>query len=251
MTIADLGAGVSGLPLLVHAEADSLLGVPGAAYDEYLASRPPEAEASAIREVASVEGPIHILHVSSGDGVQAVSEHPGMTAETCPHYLTFTDSDVTGPLFKCAPPIRSLEHREALWEGLRSGSLEMVVSDHSPAPPELKTGDFATAWGGIASLELRLPATWTGASERGFGLDDLVRWLASEPARLAGLDASKGSIEVGKDADFAIFDPDGVTPVHGPDLRQRHPTTPYDGMTLRGRVVDTVKGSPARMLTRR
>ena len=174
-----------------------------------------------------------------------------MTGETCPHYLTFTADDVTGPLFKCAPPIRDREHREALWEGLRSGTLGMVVSDHSPASPELKTGDFATAWGGIASLELRLPATWTGASERRFDFADLARWLAAEPARLAGLDDTKGSIEMGKDADFAVFDPDGVTVVRGSDLHQRHPITPYEGMTLRGRVVDTLKASPARMLTRR
>lgn len=251
MTVADLGAGVSGLPLLVHAESHAMLGEPGPSYAEYLESRPPVAESTAIREVANVEGPIHILHISSGDAVQAVSDHAGMTGETCPHYLTFTADDVTGPLFKCAPPIRDREHREALWEGLRSGTLGMVVSDHSPASPELKTGDFATAWGGIASLELRLPATWTGASERRFDFADLARWLAAEPARLAGLDDTKGSIEMGKDADFAVFDPDGVTVVRGSDLHQRHPITPYEGMTLRGRVVDTLKASPARMLTRR
>jgi allantoinase len=114
----------------------------------------------------------------------------------------------------------------------------------------LKAGDFASAWGGIASLELRLPVTLTGAWERGFDLEDLSRWLSLAPATLAGLDRSKGSIEVGKDADFVIFDIDGETVVDPSRLLQRHPSTPYDGMRLRGRVVDTIKGAPARMLAR-
>jgi allantoinase len=238
------------VPLLVHAEADDLLGAPGPTYAEYLASRPALAEAEAIRRLAVVDGPIHILHVSSADGVEAIAAAQEISGETCPHYLTFTDADVTGTLFKCAPPIREAEHREALWEGLRSGALAMVVSDHSPSPPELKAGDFASAWGGIASLELRLPAIWTGAGERGFDLEDLARWLSLAPAALAGLDRSKGSIEVGKDADFVVFDTDGETVVDSSRLLQRHPATPYEGMRLRGRVVDTIKAAPARMLTR-
>lgn len=247
----DLLAGLSlDIPLLVHAEADEHLGLPGPSYSEYLASRPPAAEATAIRSVADLNAPVHILHVSSGDGVDAIAASPGMTGETCPHYLTFTAEDVTGPEFKCAPPIREREHREALWEGLRSGILSMVVSDHSPSPPEMKQGDFATAWGGISSLQLRLPLTWTGAIERGVGLDVLARWLSLHPARLAGLDDRKGSIAVGRDADFVVFDPDGETVVSGAQLFHRHPLTPYEGMRLRGRVVDTVLGSPARMLIR-
>lgn len=238
------------VPLLVHAEATDLLQESGADYPSYLASRPPEAEAVAIDRVGSVDAPVHILHVSSGDGVDAIASHPGMSGETCPHYLTFTDDDVTGVEFKCAPPIRGVEHREALWEGLRSGTLAIVASDHSPAPPELKQGDFATAWGGISSLQIRLPVVWNGAARRGFDLTDLVDWLAFGPARLAGLADRKGAIEVGKDADLVVFDPDGVTHVTGRDLVHRHPLTPYEGMEFRGRVVDTMLGSPARMLTR-
>lgn len=158
---------------------------------------------------------------------------------------------MTGTEFKCAPPIRERRHREALWEGLISGALSMVVSDHSPCPPELKNGDFATAWGGVSSLELRLPAVWTGAAHRGVGFAELGRWLALAPAELAGLEDRKGSIEVGKDADFVVFDPDGATPVQGSRLLQRHPVTPYEGMRLRGQVVDTFKGLPARMLSRK
>lgn len=239
------------VPLLVHAEADELLGEPGPTYEEYLASRPPEAEAAAIRDVSALDAPVHILHVSSADGVDAITSSSGVTGETCPHYLTFTSEDVTGVVFKCAPPIRTEEHREALWDGLRSGSLSMVVSDHSPAPANLKRGDFATAWGGISSVQLRLVATWTGAAARGFDFADLARWLALAPARLAGLDDRKGSIEVGKDADFVVFDPDGETVVVGADLLHKNPETPYEGKRLRGSVLDTWMGSPARMLNRK
>lgn len=238
------------VPLLIHAEADDLLTEGGSTYAEYVASRPPEAEAEAIRRVAHLDAPVHILHVSSAEGVDAVAEVE-VSAETCPHYLIFADSDVTGTAFKCAPPIRDAQHREALWEGLRNGALSMVVSDHSPSPASLKTGDFSTAWGGIASVQLRLTACWSGAVSRSVSLVELAGWLALAPARLAGLDDRKGSISPGKDADYVVFDPEGVTEVHGDELEQRHPVTPYEGMRLRGRVVDTVLGAPARMLDRR
>jgi len=249
--VGELGALHLAVPLLVHAEADEHLGTAGPSYTEYLASRPPISEAVAIGRLSGLGSPVHVLHVSSADAVAAVASNPGITAETCPHYLTFTDEDVTGPEFKCAPPIRSREHREALWEGLRTGVLSMVVSDHSPSPPEMKTGDFASAWGGISSLQIRLPATWTGAVERGFGLKDIVDWLALAPALLAGLDDRKGSIEVGKDADLTVFDPDGETIVKGSELMHRHPVTPYEGMRLRGRVIDTLGAAPGRMLARK
>jgi len=238
------------VPILVHAEADDLLGEAGPTYADYLDSRPPDAEAAAIRVVAGLDSPVHILHVSSAEGVDAIATSPGVTGETCPHYLTFTDEDVTGVEFKCAPPIRQREHREALWEGLVAGILDMVVSDHSPAPPELKRGDFASAWGGISSLQIRLPVVWSGAAQRNVDFPRLAEWLALAPARLAGLDGRKGSIAVGKDADLVVFDPDGETVVRGDDLHHRHPLTPYEGMRLRGRVVDTMLGSPARMLSR-
>ena len=118
----------------------------------------------------------------------------------------------------------------------------MVVSDHSPAPADLEklqSGDFARAWGGVGSLQLRLQAVWTGASTRGLGIENLADWLAAKPAELAGL-GSKGAIAAGRDADFVVFDPDDSTPVRGRDLEHRHPITPYDGMTLRGPVVRTI-----------
>jgi len=241
-------------PLLVHAEADDELSEPvDGSYPSYLESRPPAAEASAIRRLYSLPGRVHVLHVSSAEGVAAIAEGPDtLTGETCPHYLTFDGREIPegSTEFKCAPPIRGAEHREALWEGLGSGVLSMIVSDHSPSPPELKLGDFSTAWGGITSMQLRLVATWTGAVERGYGLSHLAGWLALEPARLAGLDDRKGSIEVGKDADLVVFDPDGETLVRASQLHHRYPVTPYEWMRLRGRVIDTMLGSPARMLTR-
>ena len=118
----------------------------------------------------------------------------------------------------------------------------MVVSDHSPAPADLKqldTGSFESAWGGIASLQIRLPATWSGAVERGLGPVEMAEWLSAAPARLGGLDDRKGSIALGMDADFVVWDPDGVTEVRGAELEHRHPITPYEGMRLRGSVTST------------
>lgn len=267
--------GSHGLPALIHAEdPDSLEPMKGdpTHYLTYLDSRPVESERRAVESLAALTeetgASVHILHVSSGEVGDVVAASGRLTGETCPHYLTFAAEEIPsgGTLFKCAPPIREAEHRESLWACLRDEALSMVVSDHSPAPPRLKevdTGDFAKAWGGISSLQLRLPATWTEASRRGFGSEDLAQWLAAAPARLAGLDDRKGSIAPGMHADFVVWDPDGVIEVRGMELEHRHPVTPYEGSRLRGRVVNTilrgrdvyahgmVKGSRGRMLQRR
>ncbi len=244
-----------GVPSLVHAEDPArifrLAGDP-TEYRSYLETRPADGEAAAVTTVAGLSratgARVHVLHVSSAEAMEAVAAGPdSLSGETCPHYLTFCAEEIAAGAtpFKCAPPIRAAAHREALWDGLIDGSLRMVVSDHSPAPPEVKRlddGDFGEAWGGIGSLQLRLPATWTGAAERGVMLPQLSRWLALEPARLAGLDNHKGSIVVGMDADLVVWDPDGVTRVRGRDLEHRHPITPYEGMSLRGSIVTTVLG---------
>ena len=242
-----------GVPALIHAEEHSAFEEytgDARSYGSYLASRPAESESRAVEVVAELSEQTgvaaHVLHVSSGDAVGVLDRGPEtLTGETCPHYLTFSSSEIPdgATQFKCAPPIREASHREALWEGLRRGSLAMVVSDHSPAPAELKeldSGSFESAWGGIASLQIRLPATWTEATERGFGLGDLAGWLSVAPARLAGLDDRKGSIALGKDADFVVWDPDGATEVRGSALEHRHSITPYEGMSLRGRVLATI-----------
>lgn len=237
---------------LIHAEDPSLLAdFTGdvRSYGSYLASRPTDSEAKAVANMAELSdltgAPVHVLHVSSGDAVDILAAAPrGMSGETCPHYLTFTSSDIVdgATQFKCAPPIRQAAHREALWDGLKEGHLAMVVSDHSPAPADLKqldTGSFESAWGGIASLQIRLPATWSGAVERGLGPIEMAQWLSAAPARLGGLDDRKGSIALGMDADFVVWDPDGVTEVRGAELEHRHPITPYEGMRLRGSVTST------------
>ena len=244
-----------GVPSLVHAEDPArilrLSGDP-TVYRSYLETRPADGEAAAVRTVADLArvtgARVHVLHVSSAEAMQAVADGPeSLSGETCPHYLNFCAEDIEAgaTTFKCAPPIRAAEHRDALWEGLIEGSLSMVVSDHSPAPADVKRledGDFGEAWGGIGSLQLRLPATWTGAAARGIELPQLTRWLAEEPARLAGLDRHKGAIAIGMDADLVVWDPDGVTRVRGGDLEHRHPITPYEGMSLRGSVVSTILG---------
>ncbi len=247
-------ARVSGgrLPLLVHAEDPSAL-LPAAgnprAYGAYLSTRPAFAEARAIERIAALAAEYHvhahIVHVSSSDGVEAVAaaREAGVdiTAESCPHYLTFSAEDVPegGTAFKCAPPIRAVTHREALWRGVKDGTCEMIVSDHSPAPPSLKAveaGDFSAAWGGIASLELSLAAVWTEASTRGFSPSDVARWMSERPARLCGLGGRKGAIRPGYDADVIVWNPDARRNVSSRSLQQRHQLTPYQGRTLLGAV---------------
>jgi allantoinase len=241
-----------GLPLLVHAEFPGLIRncPPGGSYLDHLGARPSGAEDAAVKMLADLVeetgASVHVLHLASGDAVELIAgaQQRGLpiTAETCPHYLIFAaeDIDPRATVFKCAPPIREARHRELLWEGLAGGVLGMVVSDHSPAPPEMKqsAGDFAAAWGGISSLQLRLAATWTAASARGIAAEDLVGWLATAPARLAGLD--KGTIEVGKDADLMVWDPDAEFTVEPAALHHRHRLSPYEGMTMRGVVETTV-----------
>ena len=184
------------------------------------------------------------MHLSAAECVAMIAGAKAagirLTAETCPHYLYFTAEQVPDGAteFKCCPPIRDAANREALWRGLETGVIDCVVSDHSPCAPELKapgSGDFGAAWGGIASLQLGLSAVWTVARRRGRTLDDVVRWMAAAPARLASLPA-KGRLAVGCDADLVAFDPDETYVVEAARLLHRHPVTPYAGRTLTGRV---------------
>jgi allantoinase len=244
-----------GLPLLVHAEwPPSLRSIPatadGRAYSTWLDSRPDGAERDAIDVLIALcrefGARIHIVHVASAAALPPLREARAaglpITAETCPHYLSFSADEIDpgATEFKCAPPIRDAATREALWQALSDGTLDLVASDHSPAPPELKrTGDFLRAWGGVASLELGLAAVWTGASRRGFGLERLSRWLSSAPAALAGVASRTGSIASGLDGDLVVWDPSAEWTVDQQRLRQRHKLTPYHGRSLKGRVIET------------
>jgi len=165
-----------------------------------------------------------------------------MTAETCPQYLAITDEEVPDGAteFKCAPPIRTSRDRDALWRGLEAATLDLIASDHSPAPPSMKCApDFIRAWGGIAGLELSLPMVWTHASRRKRTPVDLARWMSAAPAALAGFAGQKGVIAAGADADFVVWDPDAEFTVDASKLQQRHKLTPYAGTRLRGVVHET------------
>jgi allantoinase len=158
--------------------------------------------------------------------------------ETCPHYLTLTAEEIPdgATAFKCCPPIRESANRDLLWQGLQDGTIDCIVSDHSPSTPDLKdlqNGDFAVAWGGVSSLQLGLSLIWTEARQRGIPLEQVVAWMARKPAELARL-TRKGQLAPGFDADFAIFAPDETHVVDAATLRHKNPITPYDGRTLTG-----------------
>ena len=250
-----------GAPLFVHAElpgpldegARAAAGGDPRSYATYLASRPRTAEDAAVELVLRVaketRARAHIVHLSSSDALplfrRAREEHVALTVETCPHYLTFASEEIPdgATAFKCAPPIRERENREKLWAALREGLVDQVVTDHSPSTVELKcsgSGDFMKAWGGISSLQLGLAAIWTEAKKRGASLEDIASWMCHAPARLAGLEGRKGTIAVGADADFVIWDPDASFVVDAASLEHKNKITPYQGRALTGSVTRTI-----------
>jgi allantoinase len=258
----------TGLPLLVHAELSGpideaqlrlhLQTADWRRYSTYLQSRPEEAELAAIRLLLSLcrqyKFRLHIVHLSASRALAelcaARAEGLRVSVETCPHYLHFSAEEIPdgATLCKCAPPIRSRDNREKLWQGLKDGIIDLIATDHSPCPPAMKRldeGSFKTAWGGISSLSLALPVIWTEASRRGFTMIDLTRWMSREPARLAGCHARKGRIAEGCDADLVIFEPEAEFVVTEDRLHYRHPVSPYLGEKLRGVVKATyLRGRP-------
>ncbi|NEA30287.1 allantoinase AllB [Streptomyces sp. SID13031] len=261
--------------LIVHAEdahhIDDAPAPDGASYQRFLHSRPPEAENAAVAQVIELAQRtgcrVHILHVSSAAVLPMLADARAagvrITAETCPHYLTFASEEIPdgATQYKCCPPIRESANRSLLWDGLRAGVIDLVVSDHSPSTIDLKrldTGDFGAAWGGIASLQVGLPAVWTGARERGFTLTDVARWMCQAPAAQAGL-PRKGRLEAGYDADFCVFAPDEEFVVDVNALHHKNAVTPYAGRALagvvrstwlRGLPIDIVAEPQGRLLTR-
>jgi allantoinase len=249
-----------GAPLLAHAELPEPLARAALAvaeldprsYAVYLASRPREAEQRAIelliRLTRETRARIHVVHLADADALPllraARAEGLPITVETCPHYLHFAAEEIADGAtdHKCAPPIRERENRERLWDAVGGGDVDLIVTDHSPCPPAMKgldTGDFLSAWGGIASLQLTLSVVWKGARERGYTPVHLAEWMCAAPARLAGLDGRKGCIAPGCDADLVVWSPEAEFTVDPARLHHRHPVTPYAGATLPGVVQAT------------
>jgi allantoinase len=253
-------AAALGLPVAVHAENDSItstlaaeaLADGRAGVRDYLASRPVIAETEAISRAlhfaAETGCALHVVHVSSGRGVTLIAEARArgadVTAETCPHYLLLDEEDAArlGALAKCAPPLRPRAQCDALWRALAEGAIQIVASDHSPAPPELKTeDDYFRIWGGIAGCQSLLSAILdAGHRERGIALTDVANALAAGPAarfRLPG----KGRVAVGCDADLVLVDLSEPYTLRRADLRYRHPHSPFVDWDFRGRVCRTLR----------
>jgi allantoinase len=243
------------VPLLVHAELErehhNHAWDDARSYKSFLESRPRKWEDDAISLMIKLshkyDCKVHIVHLSSADTIgeiQKAAKQGLFTVETCPHYLTFAAEEIPDgdPRFKCAPPIRERENREKLWAALKDGVIKMVVSDHSPCVPDLKflpEGDLKKAWGGVASLQFRLPAVWTEARKRGMTLEDVSRWLCSAPAEFLGLGDRKGKLAPGFDADIVIWDQNTPTVFQGDNIHHKHKVTPYEGRQLQGVVKQT------------
>jgi len=248
----------TGLPLLVHCELDTsgrppVEGIPNPrSYRQYLASRPGSWELDAIALVLDLcrrtGARVHIVHLSCAQALpmlrEAKAEGLPVTVETCPHYLVLSAEGIPDgdTRFKCAPPIREDQNRQALWEALADGTIDFIATDHSPCPPELKrleVGDFTKAWGGIASIQFLLPLVWTEAQKRGFGLADLERWLCTKPAAFAGLGATKGRLAVGYQADLVAWDPEASFSITAETIVYRHKVSPYENQSWQGSVHST------------
>ncbi|MGB6198723.1 MAG: allantoinase AllB [Candidatus Acidiferrales bacterium] len=247
-------------PLLAHAELPGPIEAVSARvdrqnpkrYQTWLASRPPESECDAIalliRLSREFHARVHIVHLSASAALPSLRRarrvrYP-VSVETCPHYLFFASETIrdSAVSFKCAPPIRDATNRDRLWRALARNEIDFIVSDHSPCPPEMKTGsrgNFFRAWGGIASLELRLPIVWTEARRRGHSLEQVARWLSEGPARLLGLQDRKGTLVAGADADLVVWNPEKMFRLKPAQLHQRHKITPYAGQALTGVVQAT------------
>ncbi|KAN0009715.1 hypothetical protein ACTFIU_007014 [Dictyostelium citrinum] len=223
-------------------------------YDTFLKSRPRISENIAIDKVIELSKKnmikTHIVHLSSSDAIQAIHnavhhDNVPITAETTYHYLYFESEQVPygNTLYKCCPPVRESENKDLLWKAVTDGTIKIIVSDHSPCTLDLKLiegGDFMKAWGGISSLQLGLPIIWTEAKKRGVPLVKLSEYMSDEPSRLVGLNDRKGSIKIGRDADFVIWDPEESFTVNQDLLMVKNKNSPYHGQKLLGVVYETI-----------
>lgn len=240
------------IPLLVHAELTDN-NVPGMlnpnSYQQYMQSRPQRWEMNAINLLITLcretGCPVHIVHLSAADALPnlklAREEGLPISVETAPHYLFFESEHIPDgdPRFKCAPPIRNSENRKALWGALKNRIIDFIGTDHSPSPPELKTGTLKNAWGGISSLQLLLPALWTAARAEDITLAELSSWTSTRPAQFLGIDHYCGEIAVDKQANLVVWSPEESFEVDISSLYHRHKQSPYDGKLLQGIVKET------------
>ncbi|GAA6064362.1 hypothetical protein JCM10212_005876 [Sporobolomyces blumeae] len=237
-----------------HSHARSASLPDPSAYSTFLASRPSSLEDSAISLIlrCAAKHPnlrTHIVHLSASSALETLrkartEDKLPISVETCFHYLCLSSDQIGSgeTLFKCCPPIRDDSNRERLWQGLVDGTIDFVVSDHSPCVTELKnlsTGDFMSAWGGIGGLGLGLSLLWTEARKRGIGMRSVLEWVSERPAKQVGLEKSKGALRVGADADFVVFDPEGQFTVDKSSLHFKNRASPYEGMDLTGIVAET------------
>ncbi|HIA10498.1 MAG TPA: allantoinase AllB [Flavobacteriales bacterium] len=240
----------SGLPLLVHSElSNNTESTTVNNYTELLASRPRKWENDAIALMIKLceeyNCRTHIVHLSSSESIAQIKDAKSrglpLSVETCPHYLYFNAEDIPidNTLFKCAPPIREKENNELLWEAIKDGVIDLVVTDHSPAPPNLKAKSYNQAWGGISGLQFSLPVFWTVAKKYGLTLENVSALMCEKPAELAGIGGNKGKIAVGYQADFCVWDPDSEFRVSESMIEHRHKITPYLGRALKGVVKRT------------
>jgi allantoinase len=244
------------VPLLVHAELECgetcQWNESPHSYKAFLESRPRRWENEAVKLMVDLcrefKCPVHIVHLSSCEAIplvkQAKAEGLPFTAETCPHYLTFAAEEIADgdPRFKCAPPIREAENRELLWDAVKDGTIDFVVSDHSPCTPHLKfldEGDLKKAWGGISSLQFGLSTIWTEARKRGCTISDVATWMSAKTAAFIGVADRKGSIQPGFDADIVVWNPEEQMTIQQASIFHKHKVTPYDGRTLYGVVKRT------------
>jgi allantoinase len=253
------------LPLLVHCELTTAnkqpvpdnkkTGIDERSYQHYLLSRPKEWEDEAIALMIQLceqyQCRVHIVHLSSANSIEQIkmAKQKGLpiTVETAQHYLYFNAEEIPDAqtAFKCAPPIREKTNNEQLWQALQKGIIDFVATDHSPAPPDIKeieSGNLMKAWGGIASLQLALPALWTAARRRNIPITNITKWLCEKPALLPGLQTQKGKIARGYDADLVVWDPNKQFTVTAEQLHHKHKITPYLNQELYGVVTQTWLG---------